>query len=267
MTDDQSLYFSIQEACEYLGCGRTKLYTHYLNQDLLQIKRKVGNRSFILKEDVEALLRNEALTDPTRTPVKKQNPEPGQSENSRNQDSDILLPPKIISSNEGQQKIVTDYISELKQKIHELELKTLEKDQLLSQYKSKLLNTVPLIEYSEKVKIKEQEIKEANAKLEDQDRQLAAAEQHNVLLENRSQEMSKLQEETKLKLSKSLEVALAYKSRLATEEQRKQSLKRLQNRWVELTRQLELCSFFDFSRKRRIREEIRLITANLQTFQ
>ena len=95
----------------------------------------------------------------------------------------------------------------------------------------------------------------------------SAAEQHNVLLENRSQEMSKLQEETKLKLSKSLEVALAYKSRLATEEQRKQSLKRLQNRWVELTRQLELCSFFDFSRKRRIREEIRLITANLQTFQ
>lgn len=267
MTDDQSLYFSIQEACEYLGCGRTKLYTHYLNQDLLQIKRKIGNRSFILKEDVETLLRNEVSADPTRRIVRDQHSEAVLPDQFPNEASDILLPPKMTTPSESHQKIVTDYISELKQKIHELELKNVEKDQLLSQYKSKLLNTVPLIEYSEKLKIKENEIKEATARLEEQDKKLADIEEQNLQLKNKSNEISKLQDDTYSKLSKSLEVALSYKNRLAIEDQKKQTLKRLQKRWIELTKQLELCGFFEFSQKRRIREEIKLVTANLRTFQ
>jgi len=272
MIEDGQEYLTIQEACELLGCGRTKMYTYYINQDLLQIKRKVGNRSYLLKEDVEAVNLSEASKDPlhpTATPAKSTEQDSAESKHGHNdpQKTDILLPPKRQAPVEAQERIVTEYISELKQRIHDLEHKNVEKDQLLAQYKSKLLNTVPLIEYSEKVKLKEQELKDAGEKLETTGKALAASEQKNAELEQKSEDLKQLQEETTSKLTRSLEVAVAYQSRLNAEEQRKESLKRLQKRWDDLQLQLDRCGLFEFSRKRKLKEEIQLILSTLRTFQ
>ena len=266
-------YVTIQEACELLGCGRTKIYTYYLNQELLEVKRKVGNRSFLLKMDVLSVRDSESGNEPNVPSQLNTHDSPKKTELSSESDrlsskgsSEILLPPRWKSPQDSEKQIVTEYLSELKQRIHQLEHSLSEKDQLLTQYKSKLLNTVPLVEYSEKVKAKDQDLKNKEQKLQEQEEALKLSEQRTVQLEHKNEEIQQVQEDISQKLNKTLQIALAFQTRLDAEEQRKRTLEKLQQRWEELQKQLDRCGFFDFSKKRILREELEQVLKTLRLF-
>ena len=238
-------YITIREACDLLGCGRTKIYTYYLNNDLLEIKRKKGNRSYLLKSDVLAILRTETGTQEHLSPLEKSS----QSQSSENRSPEVFTPPGWQSPDEAEHKIVTEYISELKQRAHSLSQALAEKDEVLNQYKSKLLNSVPLSEFSDKMKQKDEEL----------ERQSEALEQVQVRASQSEEQSKKLQEKNESlqgKFSKSLKVAVFYQRELDDERTHHAHFEKLHKRWTLLQSRLDACGFFDWGQKRQLRTEL-----------
>ena len=238
-------YVTIREACELLGCGRTKIYTYYLNNDLLEIKRKLGNRSYLLKSDVLAVLKTETGAQEHLTPIVEAS------------STQVLSPPGWQSPTEAENKIVTEYISELKQRAHSLSQALAEKDEILSQYKSKLLNSVPLSEFSDKIKLKDEELGRKNEVIEQIQSKATESEERNQKLEENN---GKLQG----KFSKSLRVAVFYQKELDEERSHRIQFEKLHRRWRALLSRLNECGFFDWGQKRQLKEEIEQIKQTME---
>ncbi len=244
-------YISVQDACQLLNCGRTKIYTHYISKGLLTIRRKLGNRSFFMRTDVEELLKREIGENQNPLPMAQssansltQPPEPTENTNS----AQILFPSRTAS----QDTTVTDYISTLKSRIHELEQTISENNQLINQYKSQVLNSIPLLEYNQKLTAKEQEAQETRRLLE-------FSEQRVQHLEIKTSEVGSLAENLQLKFNQSLQIALSYKNALQTEQSKRVELDALIARMKELLQELESCRFYEWGRKKMLREEVQKI--------
>jgi DNA repair exonuclease SbcCD ATPase subunit len=245
----QKEYVSVKDACKMLNCGRTKIYTHYISHGLLSVSRKVGNRSFFLKSDIENLIAQEQ--EPQILEALKQN-----SSNSalpvsiaQNEDEDGPLYLKPVREDRDKETLVTDYISNLKNRVNELEEELQEAREVITQYKSKLLNTVPLLDYNEKLKQKEEEIKEASRLLEQQKHSNKQLEQN---LEQKSQEKSALEG----KFSKSIEIATVLNKLLEQSETKSQQIKQLMKKLTQLRDEKGELPFWNIPAKLRVQAEI-----------
>lgn len=250
-TNDQ--FVSVQDACNLLNCGRTKIYTHYISNGLLAVKKKIGNRSYFLKSDIDNLARSEqlpvmAISNPTLSTLKE---------------SELIGP----SLRQEDQKNLTEYISSLQTRIHDLEQALNESSEHLKQFQLQSMQSIPLLEYQEKLRSKELEIQERNELLE-------FAEQRAKHLESETKQLRDLEEQTKQELldtetrfNQSLKVALTFKNQLRQEEEKRQKLEEQFIRLRELQEQLDGCHFYEWGLKRKLRAQIQSTMSNIRRLQ
>jgi len=234
-------FVSVQDACTLLNCGRTKIYTHYISNGLLSVKKKIGNRSFFLRTDIERIAKSEELS---ILPVSI-NPSQNQE-----RESELIGP----SDRDEDQKNLSEYISSLKARIHDLE-------------QALRAQSVPMIEYQEKLRLKDLEIQQQNELLE-------FAEQRARHLESESKQLREAEEQTKLELqdtesrfNQSLKVALTFKNQLRQEEEKRQKLEEQFIRLRDLQEQFDSCHFYEWGLKRRLRTQIQGTMANIRRLQ
>ncbi|MCO4783801.1 MAG: hypothetical protein KC646_15850 [Candidatus Cloacimonetes bacterium] len=243
-----NLYVSVKEACTLLECGRTKIYTYYINQGYLSVKKKLGNRSFFLREDVMQIKHNEesgnVLTILEDQPNKQSLLVP--IHQSKDSDKTNILKPASNSTEEiAQDQAMTEYISDLKSQIHELETTLKEKTDVIDKYKLKILESIPLIEHNESQK-----------QLSETKQLLEFSEQRGQSLLEETHELQQENEIKQQNIEKSLKAALVYKNNLKEESTKLQKISQLQEKYQEHSNTLEQCRFYEFSRKRSLKIEL-----------
>ena len=298
---EEKTYVTVKEACFLLGCGRTKIYTYYLKNDLLNVAKKVGNRTLFLKRDVDELVRledqqeaREEIQKPLtitledghqgKLLINREPPTPDQSYH--NPESGSVGPIEIKSDqpkapkfyrppasniNHGENTLVTDYISELKSRIHELEQNLSEKDDILSKLQDKLINSIPKIEYSQKIEFLEEQHKQLEDKLETKSKSLEQSEQTVHELQSQTDRLDQIRIEQDLqnealsqKFQKSLEIALSFQENMRKQEQELQEIRSVETKLRQAKSELNSCGLFDFSIKRNLKSKIQKLEQQLQ---
>jgi predicted DNA-binding transcriptional regulator AlpA/chromosome segregation ATPase len=237
-------YVSVKDACKLLRCGRTKIYTHYINDGILSVKRKIGNRSFFLRSDIDQIISDEGLDAlppaeliPTIQPTQAtQFP----------QNEQLFLKPDNSSNNEV---LVTDYIDQLKTQIAELESQLNDSNEALHQVKNKLINAVPLLEYNQKLKENEELLDNTKKKLEQ-------STNNNQLLKSELEDKQAQNGQLQNKYTRSVEVAATFKNLLSDSKQKRDKTKELHNKLMLYQQLLQECSFWQFSRKAELKQKI-----------
>lgn len=264
-------FISIKDACQILGCGRTKIYTYYIKEGLLTIKMKRGNRSFFLKSDVLEVFHDEntprdyILTTPKQAPLSQMlnNPMKNQKHVAQHHlKSNSLHPeeidhtPKAIS--EGQ-VLKSDSSDELLARINELENQLQMREQQILEFKKQLHNTVPLVEYHKELEESQKLIEETREQLKLKDESLISATKQTEQL---AADKAQLNEQ----FGQSLRLAVQLKKQLDREHSRKEQLRKLQIRWKELQGQLAQCGYFCISRRFQIHRELKQIQDAITKF-
>lgn len=275
---NQEEFVSVKEACDILNCGRTKIYTHYISNGLLSVRRKIGNKSFFYRTDIEKLCESEnmfvqknlrkPLNNDSYTQTTQLHPE-NNHQTERNK-TDVFSEPeeetgkmttiRPARNNEDQDIIVTDYIKNLKTRIAELEESLSENNRQNDILKARLLNTIPLLEFSEK-------IKEKDTKLLEYTESLKKANTELLELGQKFTESEEERETLRENFDQSLELAVIYKSQLDKTEQKQQQINTLHHRLEELQEELDKCNFFEWVKKRELKKEIKAIICTLGKFQ
>jgi DNA repair exonuclease SbcCD ATPase subunit len=276
---NQEEFVSVKEACDMLNCGRTKIYTHYISNGLLAVRRKIGNKSFFYRAEVEKLCESENsflqknLSKPlSHGDIYRNTPQtiPENIHHSNQSKTDTFSEPeeesgkmttiRPVRSNEDQDIIVTDYIKNLKAKIAELEENLNESSRQNDILKARLLNTIPLLEFSEKIKEKDTKLleytevlKKANTELQELGQKFTESEEERECLREN--------------FDQSLELAVTYKSQLDKTEQKQQQIKALHHKLRELQEELENCHFFAWGRKGELKKEIKALISTLSKFE
>ena len=262
-------FISIKEACQILGCGRTKIYTYYIKEGLLTIKMKRGNRSFFLKSDVIAIhnLENtpreyylypqkQVHTEESSNHFNKATNET--SDNINNTDIHNNPSHHLGKLNSGE-IFKPDDNHKLHSRIRELEDQLLRREQQIEEFQKQLHNTIPLVEYHKEL--------EENQKLVEQTReQLKHSEESLNSAKEQSEQLSLEKEKLSEQFDQSLHLAVQLKHKLEIEQRRKVQLHKLQLRWKELQLQLAQCGFFDISSRIQIHREIKLIQESIRKF-
>lgn len=246
-----NLYVSVKEACTLLECGRTKIYTYYINQGYLSVKKKLGNRSFFLREDVLQIKNNEDSGNVLAVIEEQSSKQSLLVPLNQNLDSDktnILKPASSSAEEAAQDQAMTEYISDLKGQIHELETTLEEKNQLIDKYKLKILESIPLLEHNESQK-----------QLTETKQLLEFSEQRGQSLLEQTQNLQSENEVKQSNVEKSIKVALVYKSNLQEETSKLQKISQLQEKYQNHSHALEQCRFYEFSKKSSLKTELERI--------
>lgn len=272
-------FISIKEACQILGCGRTKIYTYYIKEGLLTIKMKRGNRSYFLKSDVVEVLNHEntprdyVLNQSRQSPLSPATVQMQQSsentivENSqqvqgqiyRNSEESVRREShstQIFSRNEI---AISDQTNELLARIYELENLLQTREHQISEFQKQLHSTIPLVEYHKELEENKKLVEETREQLKEKEESLMNAEKHTEQLIS---EKSKLNEQ----FGQSIRLAVQLKKQLEHEQSRKEQLRKLQIRWKELQGQLSQCGFFDISSRIQIHREIKQVQDAIKKF-
>lgn len=264
-------FVSVKEACDVLGCGRTKIYTYYISNGFLQVRRKIGNKSFFYRSEIEALRQSENnLTDDSQNTISAPNTNNKTTKNivpsythkssvTRADNADITTIHPVRNTEE-QEIIVTDYIKNLKNRIIELEEGLDEAIKQKEVFAAKLLNTIPLLDFNAKIKEKESLLLEYTEKLHKTDLELKelgakftdSEEEKEILKENFEQ---------------SLELAVTYKSQFDKTEQKQQQLNALHKKLIELQTELDSCRFFEWQKKGELKNKIKNLIIALSKFE
>ncbi|PCJ21065.1 MAG: hypothetical protein COB02_00310 [Candidatus Cloacimonadota bacterium] len=251
-----NLYVSVKEACTLLECGRTKIYTYYINQGYLSVKKKLGNRSFFLKEDVLQIKNNEeqgnVLTIIEDKPLKQSLLTPIHHDKNL-ENTNILKPVSNSDEEQVQDQAMTEYISGLKEQIHDLKTSLNEKEQLINQYKTKILSSISLLEHNESQK-----------QLNETKQLLEFSEQRSQNLEKQTEGLQSDNQIKQEQVEKSLKVALAYKNNFLEESTKLKRVSQLQEKYQELNNTLLQCRFYEFSRKASIKVELERIMITIK---
>ncbi|MCJ8344801.1 helix-turn-helix domain-containing protein [bacterium] len=246
-----NLYVSVKEACTLLECGRTKIYTYYINQGYLSVKKKLGNRSFFLREDVLQIKSDEdsgnVLTILEEEPIKQSLLVPI-TQNKETKNTNILKPPSGPEQEQAQDQAMTEYISDLKSQVHDLEVSLEERNHLIDTYKSKILASIPLIEFNENQKA----LTETQQLLEFSEQRSQGLQDQTLALEDENKVKQK-------QIEKSLKVALVYKNTLQEESTKLKQISLLQEKYQDLNHTLAQCRFYEFSRKSSLKTELERI--------
>ncbi len=258
-----SPYITVKQACRILNCGRTKIYTHYIHQGLLEVKKKAGNKSLFLREDVERVAHQEQI--PQLKEFMNQGRQP-QAEEFSASPSKLPLQTEIYrpASRDLEDEALGEYINSLKQKIHDLETELLESRELLEQYKSRQLKSISLVEYTEKMRQRDRELGESRQMLELSEQRTRHLEQEQRELNQKILEENQRVKESEEKFTRSLRVALTFKQSLKEEEEKRQAYEQASRKLRDLYRQLEDCRFWEIGLKRRLRTSIEATLTSLR---